>query len=119
MQEKGFFGSLFDISFRSFVATKIVSVLFVIALMLSALYTLFAIAAAFNASWSIGVVVTILAPAVYLLFVLYARVLLEFVVVVFRIYENTSILAAHASPTLQPPSAPGRQPSSGAQSPSE
>ena len=33
MQEKGFFGSLFDNSFRSFVATKIVSVLFVIALM--------------------------------------------------------------------------------------
>lgn len=96
MPEKGFFASLFDIGFRSFVTTKIVTVLFVISLVLSAIYTLVVIAVAFDASSGVGIVVLVLSPIIYLLLVLYSRVLLEFVIVVFRIYENTAIMAGGA-----------------------
>lgn len=102
MQDKGFLGSLFDIGFRSFVTTKIVSVLFVIAMVLSAIYTLFLIATAFSADSGAGIGVLVFSPLIFFLFVLYSRVLLEFVVVVFRIYENTSIMATGAIPSGGP-----------------
>ena len=112
MQRQGFFGSLFDIDFKSFVTTKIVKVLFVIAIVLSALYTLLLVAAAADQDSGAGVLFLILSPAIFLLFVLYARVLLEFVIVVFRIYENTSVMAARDGGSLPPagPEAPPAPP---------
>ncbi len=103
MQEKGFFGSLFDIGFRSFVTTKIISVLFVISIILSALYVLgFVVAGFVSDEPAAGVVFLILSPIFFFLLVLYARVVLEFVVVVFRIYENTNIIAGQGSPGIAP-----------------
>jgi hypothetical protein len=54
-EDKGFVGSLFDVGFHSFV-TKIVTVLFVISLVLSGLYTIFIVASAFAADSGAGVV---------------------------------------------------------------
>lgn len=111
MPEKGFFGALFDIGFRNFVTTKIVSVLFVIALVVSGLTTLLWVISAFAADSGLGLLVLVLSPLLFLLFALYSRVLLEFVVVVFRIYENTRIMAeAGQGSTPTAPSAPTTTP---------
>ena len=114
MPDKGFFGSLFDIDFTNFVTTKIIKFLFVVAIVLAGLYTLFLIAAGFGADSGIGVVLLLLSPLLFLLMVIYTRVLLELVMVVFRIYENTSVMAgtggAVAAPEPQAPQQPPQQP---------
>lgn len=90
-QARGFFGALFDISFRSFVTVRIIGVLYVISIVLLVLYTIFLIIAAFQASAVFGVVtLLILGPLFLFLSVIYVRVLLELAIVLFRIAENTS-----------------------------
>lgn len=72
-------------------------------------------------SSGVGIAVLVLSPILYFLLVLYSRVLLEFVVVVFRIYENTAIMAgvtgagpgaSPAPPTFGHPSTPAPPPES-------
>lgn len=90
-QSKGFIGSLFDFSFRNFVTAKIIGVLYIISVVIIALYTVFLIVAAFEASPAFGAVtLLILGPLVFLVSVIYVRVLLEIAIVLFRISENTS-----------------------------
>ena len=82
MQAKGFFGSLFDYSFSSFVTPRIIKILYVLATILIGLWTLFLVAAAFNASETAGVL------TLFIVSMLYARVILELVIVFFRINGN-------------------------------
>ncbi len=90
-QPRGFFGSLFDFSFNSFVTSKIIGVLYIISVVLLALVSILWIVAAFNQSAVFGAVtLLILAPLFFLLSVIYIRVLLEVAIVLFRILENTS-----------------------------
>jgi hypothetical protein len=90
-QTSGFLGSLFDISFRSFVTGRIIGLLYIISIVLIALLTVFAIVAAFNASIALGVVVLlVLGPLFFLISVIYVRVLLEIAIVLFWIAENTA-----------------------------
>lgn len=89
MQAKGFFGSLFDYSFSSFVTPRIIKVLYVLATILIGLWTLFLAAAAFETSETAGVLTLFLfGPLFFLVSMLYARVLLELVIVFFRINGN-------------------------------
>jgi hypothetical protein len=103
MQQRGFFSSLFDINFESFVTTRIIKVLYVIAIILAAIYVVFLVAASFASDSTIGALILVLSPVIFLLFVLYTRVLLEFMIVVFRIYENTCALPQLGSPSGGPP----------------
>ena len=119
MEEKGFFASLFDISFTSFVTVRIIKVIYVITLVLIGLAALVFIVAAFADSVGAGVfVLVILAPVVSLLYVIYTRVLLEIVIAIFRIAENTahsvSLLRAQASgAAVAPPPVPPAPPAGG------
>lgn len=105
---KGFFGSLFDLSFRHFVTGGVVKFLYVISSIFAILNALFtagylsvllgAFLSSATGSSSVGVVLGSLlflaaAPLLTLLGVVYVRVLLEIVVVLFRIAENTSEMA--------------------------
>lgn len=107
---RGFFGSLFDLSFRHFVTGKVVSFLYVISLIFAVLNALFSavylsvllgafLSAAADSSavgWVFGILLfCILAPLLLLLSVVYVRVLLEIVVVLFRIADNTAETARH------------------------
>jgi uncharacterized membrane protein len=95
---KGFFGSLFDLSFTSLVTTRIIKVLYVLAIIVIGLYALAFIAGGFSNSASAGVVVLlIVAPLFTLVSLIYTRVLLEVIIALFRIMENTSELVAHAN----------------------
>ena len=88
--EKGFLGSLFDLSFTSFVTTKLIKVLYVLSLILLGLGYLFIAAAAFHESGGAGALwLFILGPLVIFFYLLLYRVFFELVMVVFRIFENT------------------------------
>ena len=109
---KGFFGSLFDLSFTSLVTTRIIKVLYVLAIIVIGIYALIFIAGGFSNSTSAGVLVLlILAPLFALVSLIYTRVLLEVIIALFRIMENTSELVVRASaltPSIPilPPSVP-------------
>jgi hypothetical protein len=114
MEEKGFFGSLFDISFSSFITTKIIKVLYVLSLILIGLFALGFVVAAFSSSAGEGIVVLVIfAPLGALLYAIYTRVVLEVLIAIFRIMESNFELVrlqraalADAAPPL-PPSGPG------------
>lgn len=113
--QKGFFGSLFDLSFSSLVTTKIIKVLYVLALIVIGLGALALIITGFADSVTSGVLMlVIVAPLFALLYVVYTRVILEVVIVLFRILETNQQIAANtaggASPAdpagFAPPSTP-------------
>lgn len=105
MQQKGFFQSLFDLSFSSFITTKIIKVLYVIAIILTAIAALGYIIWAFTESVGFGLVMLIVvAPLVSLLYIIYARVFLEILIVIFRIMEtNTELVHLQRQATAGPP----------------
>lgn len=105
--QKGFFGSLFDLSFSSLVTTSVIKVLYVLTLIGIGLTALGFVVVAFKADKAFGVVtLLILAPLASLFYVIYARVILEFIIVVFRIAEyNRDILALARQEAAQTESA--------------
>lgn len=89
MEAKGFFASLFDYSFSSFVTPRIIKVLYVLATIAISLWTLFLIVAAFNVSDGAGGVMLVIGGPLFFLFsMIYARVFLELVIAFFRINGN-------------------------------
>jgi hypothetical protein len=83
--EKGFFGSLFDFSFESFVTTKLVPVLYGIALLGVVLASI-----GLMTRGTAGLILGVLFLGVG---VIYARVLMETIIVFFRIAEHTRDMA--------------------------
>jgi hypothetical protein len=95
----GFFGSLFDLSFTSLVTTRIIKVLYVLAIIVIGIEALAWIFLGFHQSAGLGVLMLfIVAPIFGLLALIYTRVLLEVVIALFRIMENTGELVARANP---------------------
>jgi ABC-type multidrug transport system fused ATPase/permease subunit len=93
-QTKGFFQSLFDFSFTVFITAKIIKVLYGLSVAGAALVGLFLIISGFNISASAGVVMLLIgAPLFFLLSVIYTRVLLEIMIMIFRIEEHTREIA--------------------------
>lgn len=113
--EKGFFRSLFDLSFRHFVTGRVVSFLYVASLIFVSLNALFTagyfsvLLGVFLGSlysqalgWVVGTILfLLLAPILLFVSVVYVRVLLEIIMVLFRIAENTAVLARGAMPETQ------------------
>ncbi|HWI72517.1 MAG TPA: DUF4282 domain-containing protein [Baekduia sp.] len=86
--ERGFFSSLFDISFTSFITTKIIKVIYVLTLIGIGLVALAFVVAAFQENAALGLFVLLIgAPIIALIYTVYARVILEFIIQVFRISE--------------------------------
>lgn len=86
----GFFGKLFDFSFEQFITLSIIKVIYILLIVLSglgALGLLISLAAQGGAAIVLGL---ILAPIVFIVYVILARVWLEFLIVVFRIADNTA-----------------------------
>lgn len=86
---KGFLGRLFDLSFSEFITPSIIKLIFIVGIVIAALMSL-AVFAAF-ASQGGGSVVAglVVAPLVFFVYVLFARVLSEVYLILFRIEENT------------------------------
>ena len=106
MAEKGFLGSLFDLSFTEFITTRVIKVLFILAIIFWAFATLGFIVAAFTSGALKGIVFLIISPIVFLVYVILARVWLELIIVIFRIAENTGRMAGQSPGAAAPPAQP-------------
>lgn len=83
---EGLLRNLFDVQFTTVVTTRMVPAIYSMALILSALATLYGIVWAFDSSWLLGAVwLLLIGPAIFLGLITTVRVLLEFVLTVFRI----------------------------------
>jgi hypothetical protein len=113
-QSRGFLESLFDVSFSSLVTTRVIKVLYILSMIIIGLGALFFVVAAFSNSVASGIIVlVVIAPLAALLYLIYVRVLLELVIVIFRIMEtNTELVALQrgqatgGSTPPPPPSSP-------------
>ena len=89
METNGFLNSLFDYSFSSFITSRIIKVLYELTTIVVALWTLLLILAAFNISSGFGLVMLVIGgPLFFLIAMIYARVGLELLMVIFRIHED-------------------------------
>jgi hypothetical protein len=121
--QQGFFRSLFDVSFTSFVTTRVIKVLYVLSLVILAIAYLVIAIACFTAGGGDSLTLTgdgslqtessgsttlgllwlfVIGPLLLFFYTLACRVMFELVVVLFRLYENSrdqlAVMRA-ASPT--------------------
>ena len=90
----GFFQALFDFSFTDFVTSKIIKLLYGLTIFFAAIIALIIIIAGFSAHPGAGILaLLIVAPLIFLISVIYGRVLLEIIIVIFRIAEHTAEIA--------------------------
>ena len=92
MENHGFFKRLFDLSFKEFVTTKIVTFIFILAIIIGGLAAIGILIKGLSSGGAMAFVSLILAPIVFFLYVLFSRIWLEIVIVLFRIAENTTTL---------------------------
>ena len=127
MEPKGFLASLFDTSFSSLVTPRVIKVIYIISMVVIGLVALFWIAAAFTQSAAYGLLVLVIAaPLVSLLYLIYTRVLLEVILVLFRIMDsNVELVALQRASTPgvaappPPPPPPAPEPPTESQPPTE
>jgi hypothetical protein len=97
MEAKGFFGTLFDLSFSEFITTKLIKVLYILLLILVAIGFVIAFFSSLVTMFSrggflAGLLGIVLAPIGALIYVILARMWMELIIVIFRIAENTTEL---------------------------
>lgn len=93
-EAKGFVGALFDLSFTTFITTKLIKVLYIIAIILAGIYALTAIGWGFTMGGTTGAIgALIVSPLVFFAVVIGARVYMELVMVIFRAAEHLAEIA--------------------------
>jgi Domain of unknown function (DUF4282) len=96
MQPQGFLASLFDFSFTTFITGRIIKILYVLSTIIVALWTLAFVLFAFKASTGFGIItLVLLAPLFFLFSMIYVRVVLELIMVIFRIHAPSGFETAH------------------------
>ncbi len=93
MAEKGFYGSLLDFSFESFVFPKIIRVLYAFAVVVICIGYIAGIAFAFRMGSLEGIAAVVLGPVVMTIYLILIRVWMEVAIILFRIYDNTNVIA--------------------------
>ena len=93
MDGNGVMAALFDFSFSKFVTTKILKFLYGMSLFLAGVITFLMIVGGFMHGVLTGILGLCLAPVVFLIQVMVARIWLECVAVVFNIAENIQEIA--------------------------
>lgn len=98
---RGFFSSLYDLSFQKFVTPTIIQIIYILALIIIAIWSLVFLVAGFAPHFGYGyggasafsIVFHIVGAAViFVVGSIVARINLEFLIAVFRIAENTESL---------------------------
>jgi len=92
MPEKRFIEILFDWSFSEFVTIRIIKFLYILGIVAAGIGALFVFAGSASQGFGGFVGGLVIAPIVFCLGVLGARIWLEMLIVMFRIAENTSLL---------------------------
>jgi len=92
MEQKGLLGSLFDLSFTEFVTTRVIKVLYVLAIVMATIGAFGLLMSGIAKGGGMAFFSILLAPIAFFLYVLMARIWLEVIIVLFRIAENTGRL---------------------------
>lgn len=91
----GFVGALFDFSFTSFITTKLIRLLYVLGMLAAAGFAVTIFTGGLAAGGFIGMLTAFIgAPLVFLIGIIYIRVMLELIIVLFRMAEHTADVAA-------------------------
>lgn len=86
----GGLGALFDLGFKRFITLSVIKVVYVLGMGLIGLLCLVLVVTGFLQGVGAGIGALIIAPIIGLLYLIFFRIWLELVVVIFRIGENTS-----------------------------
>jgi hypothetical protein len=96
---RGFVNSLFDFSFTSFVTPKVIKVLYALIMIGVGLGVLFFVIVCFRYNAALGAIsLLILGPVYFLVTMAFYRVVLEFFMVTFRIYEELHLIRRRGDP---------------------
>jgi hypothetical protein len=99
MEGKGFFNALFDLSFSEFITTKIIKLLYMLSIVGAGIGALVVMGGGMASSEGVGkLFFLILAPVLFIVYVIGARVWLELIIVIFKIAENTTKIASRDNP---------------------
>jgi len=91
LKKVGFLRALFDFSFNEFVTSKVTKFLYLLSILYAGLFAFLCVVIGFNVSKGFGVFILIIGgPLMFLLIVIYSRVLLEMVIVILRIAHHTA-----------------------------
>jgi len=93
-EDKGFFEILLDFSFQHCVIYKYSKLLYAVHLLLGLIVAIWAVFSGFQVSQSQGLVTLLLAVVAYVLWIVYVRVAIEFLVAMFRTAENIARVSA-------------------------
>ena len=102
MSEKGFLALLFDFRFTDFITKKLIRLIYVIAILATAIGAAGFVISSFAMGVLPGIVGLIFSPIVFLFAVAMVRIQLELVMVIFQIADNTRMIAK-ASQSESPP----------------
>jgi Domain of unknown function (DUF4282) len=96
---QGFINSLFDFSFTSFVTPKVIRVLYALIMIGVGLGVIFFVILAFRLNAALGAItLLILGPVYFLVTMAFYRLVLEFFMVTFRIYEELHLIRRRGDP---------------------
>jgi Domain of unknown function (DUF4282) len=107
----GVLSALFDFSFVEFLTSKLVKFMYALSVIGVALVYIVTVLTGFSQGAGQGLLLLVAGGIVALLTLAYVRVLLEFVMVLFRIYDNTHTIARQGLvQTAVPPAQPAAPP---------
>ena len=90
---KSFISSLFDFSFTDFITPKIISTLYIIGVIFAIIGSLAFIVVGFTQGIGAGIVALLLSPIYFALMVIFIRVYMEIIIILFKINEGISRLS--------------------------
>ena len=97
LKKPNFFQAFFDFSFNKVVTSKMTKFLYTLSMLYAGLLSFLCIVVGFNVSKGLGFFILIIgAPLIFLLTVLYSRMLLEMFIVILRMAHRTAELAKRA-----------------------
>jgi len=97
-QAQGLIATLFDFSFNSFVTTKFIKLIYVLFMLVAGGAVLVFIGIGFKGGFMQGILCLILSPVVAFIYLFFARMWTELIIVVFRIAEHLRSIDAKTPP---------------------
>ncbi|MFB3884432.1 MAG: DUF4282 domain-containing protein [Thermodesulfobacteriota bacterium] len=94
LKKAGFLQNLFDLSFSKGLASKMIKFIYGLSILYAGLLSFLCVALGFNVSKGLGILTLVLvAPLIFLLTLLYSRLLLEMFTVILRIAHHMAEIA--------------------------
>ncbi len=97
-KEGRFWASLFDFSFKHFVTIRIFVIIYWANIILAGALGVLTIIGGFRDSTGLGILAVIVAPLLFLAYILFLRIILEAIAMLFHIGDYVKAIAEHLEP---------------------